>query len=184
MTARAAVLICVISSLLVSPFALAEEEPGHLAIGAGAFDVSKQQAVSAVSSLQYYSGYRYRFFERPSTLEFKGIGPMLGLMANADGGIFGYGGGYAAVTLADKVYLLPSAGIGGYTPGSSKDLGGVLQFHLGAGLFYQLPGNGWFPAGLRFGVTYAHISNAFIHKYNPGADTILGSISMPLPMGF
>ena len=181
MPSRAALLFAV-SSLMISPFALAAGQPAHLAVSLGAFGVRDEVDVSAMGSLQYYAAPR--LFKRTLTSGFQGIGPILGLSANTDGGVFGYGGAYAALRVFDNLYVLPSAGIGGYARGHSKDLGGVFEFHLGAGLFYQLKSNDWLPAGLRFGVTYTHISNAFIHSVNPGADNLLASVSMPLSMGF
>lgn len=181
MPPRAGLLFAILS-LFSTPCALAAGPPAHLAASIGAFGVRDQVGASLMGSLQYYAAPR--LFKRTLTSRFQGIGPMLGLSANTDGGVFGYGGAYAAVRVLDNVYLLPSAGIGGYARGQSKDLGGVLQFHLGAGLFYQLKSNDWLPAGTRLGVTYTHISNAFIHSSNPGADNLLVSVSVPLSMGF
>ncbi|MCO6441268.1 MAG: acyloxyacyl hydrolase [Nitrococcus mobilis] len=182
MSWRAVLIFASSSLLLTAPCALAAEKPARLDIGVGVFGVRDQINVSPMGSLQYYAAYR--LFEQPPASTFQGVGPMLGLSANTDGGVFGYGGVYAALRILDRIHLLPSAGIGGYSQGHSKDLGGVFEFHLGAALFYQPPSTEWLPAGLRLGVTYTHISNAFIHSRNPGADNILASISIPVSVGF
>ncbi|WP_198007223.1 acyloxyacyl hydrolase [Nitrococcus mobilis] len=183
---RAALIFASSSLSLAAPCALAAEKPAQLAVGVGAFSVRDQTAVSPMASLQYYAAYR--LFEQTAAARFQGIGPILGLSANTDGGVFGYGGAYVALRVLNRIHLLPSAGIGGYARGHSKNLGGVFEFHLGAALFYQPLSNDWLPADLRLGVTYTHISNAFIHDRNPGADNIadniLVSISTPLSMDF
>lgn len=181
-TWQAALISASSSLLLAAPCTFAAEKPARLAVGVGAFGVRDQTAVSPMASLQYYTAYR--LFEQTAAARFQGIGPILGLSANTDGGVFGYGGAYAALRVLDRIRLLPSAGIGGYARGQSEDLGGVFEFHLGAALFYQPPSNDWLPAGLCLGVTYTHISNASIHDRNPGADNILAGISMPQSVGF
>lgn len=181
MTPRTSAVAFALSSLLASSIGNARDF-AHLAVSTGVFDVTEQKAVSAEGSLQYYSGYR--LFAHRFLSGFKGFGPMLGLMANSDGAVFGYGAAYTPIALSERVELLPSAGLGGYAQGHSKDLGGVFEFHLGVGLFYQLSDHTGLPRGTLVGVTYAHISNAFIHSRNPGANSLLGSISVPLAVRF
>lgn len=178
-TALAAAGITV-AAVLAGP-ALADG-PGHFSVGAGAFDFTDQDDESAVGGLQYYSGHRV--LESQLGSRFRGIGPMLGLTVNTDGGVFGYGGLYADVRITEQIVLLPSAGLGGYSEGDSKDLGGTFQFHVGTGLFYEFREDQTLPAGSRVGITFQHISNADIHDRNPGANSIMLSYSIPLPSGF
>jgi lipid A 3-O-deacylase len=65
------------------------------------------------------------------------------VLANTQGGIFGYGGFYSDLALG-RFVLTPLAAVGGYHHGGSEDLGGIFQFHLSADLSYQFTTNlGW-----------------------------------------
>lgn len=86
-------------------------------------------------------------------------------MAAGDGGVFGYGGVYADVAYGPML-VTPLFGIGGYSRGDSKDLGGVFQFRGALGTAYE------FGNGTRLGVHVAHVSNAFIHDRNLGEEEL------------
>lgn len=150
----------------------------YVSISAGAFDIDRfaRDDLSAEGRIEFHSGHR--LFSDELGGYFRGLGPMLGLMANADGGIFGYGGVYAEFRLFERLAVLPSAGMGGYHRGSSKDLGGVFQFHLGITGAYQLDN------GSRVGITFAHISNARVHRNNPGVNSLLLTYSIPVATMF
>ena len=94
-------------------------------------------------------------------------------MANTDGGVFGYGGVYADFRMGDRVVVIPSAGLGGYSEGDSRDLGGVFQFQLGLTAAYRFRDNS------SLGVTFTHISNAKIHDSNPGVESLLLTYTIP-----
>ncbi len=63
--------------------------------------------------------------------------------------------------------VAPIAGLGDYSEGDSRDLGGVFQFHLGVTVAYR------FEDDSSLGITVTHISNASIHGENPGVESIL-----------
>jgi lipid A 3-O-deacylase len=149
--------------------AAAAQEPDHLSFSLGMFDALKQDDEAGEARIEYRSGWR--LFDLGGW--FRGIGPMLGLMANTDGAVFGYGALYVEVRPTDRLSVRPSAGIGGYHQGDSIDQGGVFQFHLGATIDYRL-GNSH-----RLGVSYAHISNSRIYEENPGIDSLLVTYSIP-----
>jgi lipid A 3-O-deacylase len=92
-----------------------------------------------------------------------GIGPALGLLANVDGGLFGYGGLYFDLTFG-HIVITPLGAVGGYRQGDSKDLGGVFQFRASITAAYQ------FENASRLVVQLGHISNAHIHEDNPGEE--------------
>lgn len=149
--------------------AAAAQEPDHLSLSVGMTDAIKQDVEAGELRIEYRSGWR--LFDLGGW--FRGIGPMIGLMANTDGAVFGYGALYAEFRPTDRLSVRPSWGIGGYHRGDSVDLGGVFQFHLGATVDYCLDN------GHRLGVTYAHISNSNIYEENPGVDSILATYSIP-----
>jgi hypothetical protein len=97
----------------------------------------------------------------------------MGVMANTDGGVFGYGGIYADIKYRNLV-ATPFFTVGGYHQGGSKDLGGTFQFRSGMTFAYQ------FNRGSRLGVRFAHISNASIYDNNPGENEVLLTYAIPL----
>ena len=93
---------------------------------------------------------------------FGGFGPLLGLMANGKGSVFGYGGVYGDFFLGDNFVIRPEGGVGGFVQGNAKDLGGLFQYHAAITFAYV------FENQARVGITLTHISNASIHGSNPG----------------
>jgi lipid A 3-O-deacylase len=132
----------------------------NLLFGGGVFDLRHDPSGAGT--------VEYRFGRKVSL-----IGPALGLLANTDGGLFGYVGAYADLSYR-KIYMTPQLAVGGYGQGSSKDLGGVFQFRQSLDLAYR------FDNGHRVGIRAAHISNADIHDINPGEEELLLTYSFPL----
>jgi hypothetical protein len=150
----------------LGPIMVLGDEPSYAELGVGAFDVfafQGERATSAAGNVQLRWGRKLWF-----------IGPAIGLMANTDGGVFGYGGIYADLTY-NKVVITPFFGPGGYVQGHSKDLGGVFQFRTELGVAYQ------FDSGARLGARIAHLSNAGIHHSNPGEEELLVTYALPFP---
>jgi lipid A 3-O-deacylase len=94
-------------------------------------------------------------------------------VANLEGGVYGYFGLYADISIG-PVVLSPEIAVGGYSQGDSLDLGGVLEFRETVDLSYR------FDNGSRLGVRLAHISNAGVYDENPGAEEAYVIYSMPL----
>jgi len=138
--------------------------PSHVDFGVGVFNLGRDHGdpTSGMGRLEFRLGEK--FFR---------IGPMAGVMANGRGGVYGYGGLYADIAI-DRLILTPTAAIGGYSRGSSKDLGGGFQFRLGAELAYR------FDNDIRLGVGFAHISNAGIHDRNPGENELMVTLAIPV----
>lgn len=137
------------------------DEPSYLDFGAGAFDIDHPD-LSAAGYIEYRYGKKLFF-----------IGPLMGIMANTDGGVFGYGGIYADIKYR-KLVTTPFFTVGGYHQGGSKDLRNTFQFRSGIALAYQ------FDKGSRLGVRFAHISDAGITDKNPGENELLLTYSLPL----
>lgn len=139
------------SAYALGPVAFHRSEADALMLGLGAFDPFDNES-SAAATVEYRFGRKLLI-----------IGPALGLMANTDGGVFGYLGIYADVSVG-PVYFTPQLALGGYHQGDSRDLGGVFQFRQSVDLAWR------FANGHRLGVRVAHISNADIHDRNPGEE--------------
>lgn len=138
--------------------------PSYIDVGVGVFDVflEDDDITTPAARIELRWGEKLFF-----------IGPAIGIMANTDGGVFGYGGIYADIRYGNFV-LMPLLAVGGYHQGDSKDLGGVFQFRVGLGLNYQVEG------GARIGVRLDHVSNAGTHGSNPGEEELLLTLSVPL----
>ena len=152
----------------IGPLQLAGDEPSYLDLGAGAFNIQNHSRSSTAGEGRLEFRYGRKLFY---------LGPALGLLGNAQGGVFGYAGLYADLTFG-RFVLTPLGAIGGYRRGGSEDLGGTFQFRLSANLAYELDDHS------RVGVQFAHISNADIHNRNPGDNELLVTYAIPLHLPF
>lgn len=102
--------------------------------------------------------------------------PHAGVLAASDGTAYGYAGVLLDIPLwGSGLYLVPSTAVGLYHDGSeAHDLGGPIQFRSGLDILYRLD-SGW-----RVGVGVYHISNAGIYDHNPGEESVLLTVAMPL----
>jgi len=153
----------VANDLSLGPASILGDEPNYLEIGVGVFDALEEGRGSASGAFLGELRYGRKLFY---------IGPAIGLMANNDGGVFGYGGFYADARLGHFV-VTPLLGLGGYKRGGSKDLGGIFQFRVSLGIAYEME------SGMRLGFRAAHISNASIHDHNPGEEEFLLTFALP-----
>ena len=144
----------------LGPIVVHGNEADNVLLGAGVFDLRHHASAAGTAE--------YRFGRKVFV-----IGLTLGLMANTDGGLFGYAGTYADLSYK-KFYVTPQLAMGGYGQGSSQDLGGVFQFRQSIDFAYR------FENGQRLGIRAAHISNAGIHGINPGEEELLLTYSFPI----
>jgi hypothetical protein len=156
------------------------DEPDYLQLGVGAFDVTDGDRLSAEGYAEYRFGRRLgaEIAGDPGGDWWHGAGPLVGLRANGDGGIFGFGGVFLDIRPHERLVLWPSAGIGGWREGGSRDLGGTFQFHLETFIGYRIAERHM------LGVSFQHISNAGLHSKNPGADSVFMTYSIALPPAF
>jgi lipid A 3-O-deacylase len=148
------------------PIALLGDEPSYLDLGLGSYS-----ALDHNGRFNSFMGRaEFRFGEKLFY-----IGPAVGLVANADGGVDGFAGIYTDIQLG-PFDLTPLTSVGLYHHGASddKDLGGAVEFRTELTLSYRLPG------GVRIGVGAAHMSNANIYRRNPGENDFLASVAFPL----
>lgn len=147
---------------------LAGDEPSYLDFGAGVFDIQNHRGSSPAAEGRIEFRYGKKFHH---------LGPAIGLLANTQGGVFGYAGIYADLDFGQFV-LTPLAAVGGYRRGNSEDLGEVFQFRLSADLSYQ------FEDRSRLGLQFAHISDAGITRHNPGDNELLVTYAIPVDLPF
>jgi lipid A 3-O-deacylase len=139
--------------------------PDRLLLGAGAFSIIRNKhsgdSPTPEGRVEYLVGRKWYSF-----------GPLVGIMANTDGGVYGYGGVYTNLAFGHWL-ITPSVGLGGYARNDSKNLGGVFEFYASLETGYEFTG------GSRLGLRFAHISNAGTHGYNPGVESALVTYSIP-----
>lgn len=143
---------------------LGDNAPHYLDLGVGVFDLRApfdSSERSAAGRVELRGGRKLWF-----------LGPAMGLMANTDEGVFGYGGVYADIAYGN-VIVTPFGGFGGYRRNDSSELGGVFQFRLSLGISYA------FPNRHRLGFNLAHISNASIHDTNLGEEERYVTYAIP-----
>lgn len=164
-----------LSGALIAGHAAAEE-PDLISIGIDIFDTTITEARSDDEHvmnvrLEYRSGYNLvPFLEPYATLH-----PWVGGMKNTDHGSWIGAGLLVDIPLGDSnFFITPSAGVGAWFPGDSKELGSTLEFRSTVELGYR------FENGSRFAVYASHISNAGIEDYNPGADMLGAYVHLPL----
>jgi hypothetical protein len=166
-------ILCVLTLFLVPHWAgavtLMPSGAPYLSVGAGVFNL-----VGAVNDDGYNHTPAEFNAEYQSGFRLYGIGYVVGLLANTDGGVDGYGGLYADIALTPRWILTPEAAVSGYSQGGSKNMGSTFLFRLALGLAYQMDDGG------RFGLKIGHLSNGDIYPRNPGENELLVTYSLPL----
>jgi hypothetical protein len=142
-------------------------EPPHIALGAGAFDITPGNHRDSHTAAEFRGEYRFGDVVWP-------IAPFLGVQGTSDGAFYGYGGFGVDVNFSPNLVLTPNFAAGYFAPGSGTRLGYSLEFRSGAELAWR------FADTSRLGVAFHHISNAGLGKHNPGEQEILLMYSLPL----
>lgn len=130
----------------------------------GAFDAEHagQRATEA--------GVRYRLHRKGWALQ-----PLVGVMGTSAGAVNAYGGLSVELPAGRHLGFRSSFAPGYYTPGhSGKDLGSALEFRSGVELAVRLNG-GW-----RVGIEYYHLSNAGLGRINPGQESLVMTLAVPV----
>jgi hypothetical protein len=97
----------------------------------------------------------------------RGLFPVAGVMAAADGSLFTYAGGRIDYPLGSRLDFSPSIAAGLYYRGEGKILGGALEFKSGIELTCRLSG------ARRLGAALYHLSNGGLYHSNPGTESLL-----------
>jgi hypothetical protein len=140
------------------------DDESRVALGVGAFNIfpdggGDDSAVGFIGELRL--GEKLWF-----------IGPAVGVTVNTDGGVYGYVGIYSDFVIGNIV-LTPFSGVGAYSEGDSKDLGGTFEIRSSLEISYE------FENRQRIGMVFAHLSNAGINDSNPGEEELMLTYSFP-----
>lgn len=155
--------VVAIAALVSTERSVMAEEPAFLSVGAGIYDVNDDETTSE-------GRVEYRFSEANKLWHFS---PFVGLMANANGATYGYGGIGLDIFFGKRWVLTPNFAVGIYGNGDSKDLGHAVEFRSGVELAYR------FDDYSRLGLAVHHISNAGLDERNPGTESVLLMYSIP-----
>ena len=140
-------------------------DPPHIALGAGAFDVTPSHRGSTAAELRA----EYRFGD-----VFWLVSPFIGVSGTSDGAFYGYGGFGVDVNFGPNFVLTPNVAAGYFASGSGTRLGSWMEFRSGAELAWR------FADTSRLGVAVHHTSNAGLTKQNPGAQSVVLMYSVPI----
>ncbi|MBE0597772.1 MAG: acyloxyacyl hydrolase [Desulfuromonadales bacterium] len=141
-------------------FRLLGDSRHSLQLSAGVFDLGNKYT-SPAAAVELRFGHKLGF-----------IGPLIGVMANTDGGVFAHAGIYADMQWR-RLSITPAWSAGAYRQGNSRDLGGTLELRSALTLAWV------FDRGSRLGVHLAHISNGKLHEKNPGENDVMLSYAFP-----
>jgi len=152
--------------LRLGPMALLADDTSRLELGAGVYDLvgDAHRHRTAAGTLELH--YGRKLF---------GIGPTAGIIQNIRGGGMAYAALYSDLVLG-PVVITPLAGLGAWWHGgrNDEDLGGIFEFRLSLTFAYQ------FENRSRLGLRLGHISNANIHRKNPGDNDLMLTYALPL----
>lgn len=136
-------------------------------VGVGMFDISR-----AHPHMQYQLEYRFGY-------RLKGIGmPFAGIMMTGKGSGYVYGGMGADLITCKRLSFMPSFAVGLYNRGGGKNLYYPLEFRTAIECAYI------FCNQARIGLQFSHISNADLGRHNPGEESLVVSLSLPLQQSF
>lgn len=148
-------------ALWASPAAAEADDPGFLVLALGGFDVNDDHT-GGEARLEYRAGRRFWLFK-----------PFLGVLANDDGGLYGYAGVLVDLYWGRRVVTTFSFAPGAYHRGNGKELGATLEFRSQAEIAYR------FDDRSRLGIAISHLSNAGIGDDNPGTESLILSYALP-----
>ena len=151
----------IVFALISKSFSQVDKE--YILFSTAVFDVL-QQDFSAIEGRIEYRGIEF----------YSILKPQVGLMANTEGALHFYAGIFIDIPVTGFIHLSPSFAPGIYFSNGSKDLGSLLEFRS------QIEINIKLPKEFRAGLSFNHISNATLGRFNPGVESLVLTIHFPL----
>jgi Lipid A 3-O-deacylase (PagL) len=137
-----------------------------------AFSGGVMTAVDHPPSFVGTAEYRPSFNLLQSAAE---LHPILGLLSNTQGSVYGYGGLRLGFPLSDTWRYENAVGFGGYVQDNGPDLYCPFEFFLAVSILKNISEK------YRVGIQLFHISNAGIVTHDPGSNNYLAVFELPLP---
>ena len=100
--------------------------------------------------------------------------PELGLVATSRGGADGFVGVVADIPVFDGWYLVPGVAPSAYAHGGGRNLGSPFELRESLAVEYRLNND------CRFGLEGAYLSNLGLGTSNPGTETAMVTLTLPL----
>jgi lipid A 3-O-deacylase len=141
-------------------------EPSLLEGSIGYFDVDRRRYEAAEGMIAYRG--------RKHLWAFRLFG---GALATSRGSLYACSGIAYDVFLGSRVTFTPSFAPGLYAKGGGLDLGYPLEFRSQIEVSCRLPRRS------RLGLAFSHMSNAHLASRNPGVETLLVNLSVPVGDG-
>jgi hypothetical protein len=138
-------------------------EPAFVQASVGYFDIDRRR-YDALEGMLGYRGRTHVFAVR-----FFGS-----VMGTSKGSLFACTGIAYDLFLGDRFVVTPSFAPGLYAKGDGIDLGYPLEFRSQIELSYRFTG------AARLGLGFSHTSNAHLGKTNPGVETLLAKLTLPV----
>jgi len=159
----------VLLPLLISLFFLpattcASDDVRLINLNAGYTGLHNREKDTARYGLEYRHGALTRWLLRPA------IG---GFITERDASYY-YIGLRRDFGFAKRWFVTPSFDIGSYRQGRGIDLGADIEFRTGLELTYS------FHSAWRAGIAIFHLSNSGIGDRNPGTNTVVASLHIPI----
>ncbi len=152
--------------LRLGPMELLTDTSSFIEVGGGVYDIigNAHRNETAGADVEFRYGKKLFF-----------VGPAVGVIGDLHGGGMIYAAFYSDFALG-PVIITPLAGLGAWRHGggNDEDLGGTFQFRLSLAASYQ------FANRSRLGLRFGHISNADIHRRNPGENDLMLTYGLPL----
>jgi hypothetical protein len=150
-----------------STYAEEREEYAMINITAGQVGI-----LDDIDGQQRY-GLEYRFKSFAGPWGFRLI-PAIGAARSTNGASFIYSDLRHDFYLNDQWILIPSFGVGLFDDSEEIQLGNELEFRSGIEIAYQ------FRNKMRAGVAIFHLSNGGISSQNPGTESLVFSVCIPI----
>lgn len=151
----------------------AGKAPALLSIGGGVFHIIKAKHRTAEFRIEYKSALEALLFKETKNVR-GSIRPVLGLMASIRGSTYLYLGFDLDFIIKQRLVFSPNFSAGWYRQGGGKDLGFPLEFRSGIELGWRLS------HCMRVGAHFFHISNAGMGRKNPGEESLVFFLSIPM----
>lgn len=160
---------------LFIPFvAVLAKAPDWLSVAGGDYDLMRDKHRTQEFALE--CKFHMRGLGSPFTvLEFL---PLVGVMANVQGGGYLYGGLNFDFVFGGHLVFAPGFAAGYYWAGGGKNLGYPLEFRSGIEAGWQ------FDDFSRLGIHLYHLSNASLGVRNPGEESLVLYYDIPITKGF
>jgi lipid A 3-O-deacylase len=158
---------CLLALASLTPASARAEQLSEFALSAGSFRVLDDERVAEAGLELRCALVPIRFMPRAVP----GFVPAAGVMVNADGSLYAYGGFRFEIAAGRLWQITPQVAAGVYARNGGFDLGGPVEFRSGLEVARQIGDRH------RLGLLFYHLSNAVLYHHNPGSESLVLTFS-------